>query len=157
MGGRTGNQMKTIRSFVVAIFVVALATDSWGGSNLNLSKSNINRLQNNSLVITASVNLGASESVLIYTAPASGDFMLTQFCASPDATGGIRLDASALGSIAQTTTALSCFTFNPGVSIPKGSNVSCTTNPSGTAAAAAPSALPSSGVFFCTISGLQAK
>ena len=77
-----GNQMKTIRSLVVAIFVVAVATNSWGGSNLNLSKSNINRLQNNSIVITASANLGASESVLIYTAPANGDFMLTQFCAS---------------------------------------------------------------------------
>ncbi len=147
--------MKTVRSLVVAIFVMLLATDSWGGSNLNLSKSNINRLQNNSVVITASVNLGASESVLIYTAPASGDFMLTQFCASPDATGGVRLDASALGSVAQTTTAMSCFTFNPGVSIPKGSNVSCTTNPTGIVAAAASPALPSPSTFFCTISGLQ--
>ncbi len=89
--------MKTIRNLVVAIFVAVVATDSWGGSNLNLSKSNINRLQNSSIVITASGNLGASESVLIYTAPASGDFMLTQFCASPDATGGVRLEAAALG------------------------------------------------------------
>jgi hypothetical protein len=50
---------------------------------------------------------------------------LTEFCASPDAIGGSRLEASALGSIAQTTSALSCFAFNPGISIPKGSNVSC--------------------------------
>ncbi len=151
--------MKTVTSLVTAMFVAALATNSWGASNLNLSKSNINREFPNASVVTASVNLGASESVIVYTTPAKGDFVLTQFCASPDATDGVRLDATGLGSIAQTTATQSCFTFTPGVSIPKQSVVSCTTNSVAAAsspiAAAASPAAPAAGSFFCTISGMQ--
>ena len=82
-----------------------------------------------------------------------GDFMLTQFCASPDTPGGIRLDAAGFGGIAQTGVT-SCLTFSPGVSIPKNAALSCSI--AGTVTA---SAGTSSGVivgnFFCTISGLQ--
>ena len=153
--------MKTISGLAAALLVILLATGSWGANNLDLSKSNVNRLETASQVVTASANLGASESVLLYTAPASGDFVLTQFCASPDATGGVRLDVNGFGSIAQTTSALSCFTFNPGISVPKGSTVSCTTNPSGAPPLSAGGSVVSSppvvppGAFFCTISGLQ--
>jgi hypothetical protein len=145
--------MKAICSVVVAISVAMLATNSWGASNLNLSKSNINREFPNAALTTASVNLGPSESVIVYTIPERGDFILTQFCASPDATGGIRLDATGLGGIAQTG-ATSCFTFSPGVSIPKGSTLSCSTGSAAPAFAATTSALVVAS-YFCTISGMQ--
>lgn len=141
-----------------AILIMMLATDSWGTSNLNLSKSNINREFPNDTLATASVNLGAGESMIVYNTPAKGDFLLTQFCASPDASGGIRLDASGFGGIAQTG-ATSCFTFTPGVSIPKNSSLSCTTfsavlaTAPATSADAAAAIIPAS--YFCTISGLQ--
>ena len=83
--------------------------------------------------------------VVVYTVPAKGDFLLTQFCASPDASGGIRLDATGFGCIAQTVNGVSCYTFNPGVSIPQGSELTCTTSSS--------SDLSSS--YFCMITGMQ--
>ncbi len=137
------------------MLIALLATNASAANNLNLSKSNVNREFPSASIATASVTLGASESAIVYTTPARGDFILTQFCASPDATGGIRLDAGKLGSIAQSGTT-SCITFTPGVSIPQNSTVSCTTNPSGAAAvssAAVTPALPAS--FFCSISGMQ--
>ena len=146
--------MKTTYGLVAAILVAMLATNSWGTSNLNLSKSNVNREFPNASITTASVNLGQAESAAVYTTPARGDFILTQFCASPDVTGGIRLDATGLGGIAQVGST-SCITFTPGVSIPHSSTLSCTTN--SIAAASAPtagsSALVAAG-FFCTISGM---
>ena len=139
---------------VAAIFVALLATNSFATSNLNLSKSNINRVKEfpAGAVTTASVNLGPGESAIVYNTPTSGDFILTQFCASPDAPGGIRLDATGLGGIAQTGTT-SCFTFTPGVSIPKGSTLSCTTFAPVVGASSAALVVTSS--YFCTISGMQ--
>jgi len=145
--------MKVISA--AAILVVMLATNSWATSNLNLSKSNINREFPSAALATASVDLGASESAIVYNTPAKGDFVLTQFCASPDAPGGIRLDATGFGGIAQTG-ATSCFTFTPGMSIPKSSTLSCTTFSPVTAAASpaiAAAVIPAS--YFCTISGVQ--
>ena len=148
--------MKTLYAMAATIFVALLATNSWGTSNLNLSKSNVNREFPNASIVTASVNLGASESAILYNTPDKGDFILTQFCASPDATGGIRLDATKLGSVAQSGST-SCITFTPGVSIPHSSTVSCTTN-AAAAAAASPSSTNSAAAvasFFCSISGMQ--
>jgi len=123
-----------------------LATNSWGSSNLNLSKSNINRVKDfpNAAVTTASINLtGPSDTEVVYTTPASGDFILTQFCASPSPDGGVLLSAAGLGGIAQAGLT-NCFTFTPGLSIPKGSAVSCSTFPGA-----------SPGSYFCMISGVQ--
>ena len=153
--------MKAFSGLTAALLVILRATGSWGANNLNLSKSNINRLQTAAQVVTATTNLGPGESVSVYNTPASGDFLLTQFCASPDATGGVSLDVSGFGTIAQTTSTLSCFTFNPGVSVPKGSTLSCTTSAAGAPALSAgcsavgsPAVVPPA-AFFCTISGLQ--
>ena len=148
--------MKNTFSFVAATVVAMIATRLFAASNLNLSKSNINREFPNASIVTASVNLGASESALVYTTPAKGDFVLTQFCASPDVSGGIRLDASALGSIAQSGST-SCITFTPGVSIPHNSMVSCTTGSAAAAAASQPASSSAAVVasFFCSISGMQ--
>jgi hypothetical protein len=148
-------------SIVTAILVMALAVNSWASSNLNLSKSNVNIYREipNAAVTTASVNLtGTGDTETVYNTPAKGDFILTQFCASPDAPSGIRLDATGLGSIAQTG-GTSCFTFSPGVSIPKSSTLSCSSLPTvvaGTASSSVSSA-PAliAATYFCTISGLQ--
>jgi hypothetical protein len=138
--------MKTISSVVIWLFVAMLAANSWGSSNLNLSKSNVNRVRDfpNAAVTTASINItGPSDTEVVYTTPASGDFILTEFCASPLPDGGVLLSAAGLGGIAQAGLT-SCFTFTPGLSIPKGSAVSCST-----ASGASP------GSYFCMISGVQ--
>jgi hypothetical protein len=138
--------MKATSWFVAAISVALLATNAWGTSNLNLSKSNINRVRDfpNAAVITASLNLtGPSDTQVIFTTPAAGDFILTEFCASPSPDGGVLLSANGLGGIAQTGLT-SCFTFTPGLSIPKNSALSCSTF-SGASA----------GSYFCMISGVQ--
>jgi hypothetical protein len=127
-----------------AAAIVMAAANSWGAVNLNSSKSNVNRDYPKAAIATASATVGGpSVSQILYTTPEKGDFILTQFCASPDANGGIRLDVTGLGSIAQTG-AVSCFTFSPGISIPRSAVVSCST----TAAA-------SEGTYFCMISGMQ--
>jgi hypothetical protein len=139
--------MKTTSSVIALILVAMLATNSWSSSNLNLSKSNINRVRDfpNAAVTTASINItGPSDTETIYTTPASGDFILTEFCASLQPDGGVLLSAAGLGGIAQTGPTTSCFTFTPGLSIPKGSAVSCST-----ASGASP------GSYFCMISGVQ--
>jgi hypothetical protein len=138
--------MKARSFYLAAISVALVASNSWSSSNLNLSKSNINRVRDfpSAAVTTASLNLtGPSDSEVIYTTPTSGDFILTQFCASPSPDGGVLLSAAGLGGIAQTGLT-SCFTFTPGLSVPKGSAVSCSTF-----SGASP------GSYFCMISGLQ--
>ena len=138
--------MKTISSVMALLLVAMLSTNSWGSSNLNLSKSNVNRVRDfpNAAVTTASINItGPNDTEIVYTTPASGDFILTEFCASPQPDGGVLLSAAGLGGIAQAGLT-SCFTFTPGLSIPKGSAVSCSTT-----SGASP------GSYFCMISGVQ--
>jgi hypothetical protein len=134
--------MKAISSIVAAISVAMLATNSWGSSNLNLSKSNVNRFSQGVLA-TSSVNFNGIGTV--YTTPADGDFILTQFCADPSARGGIRLTVANFGTIAQTVDGVPCHTFAPGVSIPQSSALICSITPSANAR----------GTYFCTISGMQ--
>ena len=133
------------RLLLAASVVGLLVQNAWGTTNYNSSKSNIYREIPNATLTTASLNLtGPSQTQVVYTTPAKGDFVLTQFCASPEPDGGVRLDATGLGGIAQTILGVSCYTFTPGVSIPRGSTVTCST-----ASGASP------GSYFCTISGLQ--
>jgi hypothetical protein len=146
--------LKAIKYMATVISIAMVTTNAWGTSNLNLSKSNVNREFPNASIATASVNLtGPGDTQVIYTTPAKGDFMLTQFCASPDAPGGVRLDAAGFGGIAQTGTT-SCLTFSPGVSIPKGAALSCSIGGTVTASASTSSAAIVAS-FFCTISGMQ--
>jgi hypothetical protein len=138
--------MKASSLFAAAISAALLTTNAWGSSNLNLSKSNVNRVRDfpNAAVTTASLNLsGPSDTEVIYTTPASGDFILTQFCASPAPDGGVLLSATGLVGIAQAGLT-TCFTFTPGLSIPKNSALSCATF-----SGASP------GSYFCMISGVQ--
>jgi hypothetical protein len=137
------------RLLVTAVAVGFLATNSWGASNLNLSKSNINRYIEfpDTALISATINLPANQSEVVYIVPPKGDFVLTEFCASPDVEHGVRLDASGFGSIAQTVNGVGCYSFTPGVSIPRGSTLTCS----------ALSGVNSDASYFCTISGMQSK
>ena len=141
------------RLFLATAFVSLLVTNSWATSNLNLSKSNINRYlpYPNAALTTATANVPAGGTVQVYTTPVLGDFILTQFCASPDAIGGVRLNAVNFGDIAQTVNnGVSCFTFTPGVSIPKNSALTCSNG--GTSVPNIATSVAAS--YFCTISGM---
>jgi hypothetical protein len=83
----------------------------------------------------------------VYTTPASGDFILTQFCADPGATGGVQLQAASFGTIAQTVSGTNCYTFTPGMAIPESTALSCVP--------AATVFVSKTSTYFCTISGMQ--
>ena len=69
---------------LAAAVVSLLVTKSWATTNYNSSKSNIYREFPNATLTTASINLtGPSDTQVVYTTPAKGDFLLTMFCASP--------------------------------------------------------------------------
>ena len=128
--------MKT--SLLVGAIIGLFATSSWAASNLNLSKSNINRVSRGTFV-TASTDISGAVSQIVYRTPASGDFILTQVCAGL-VTGGILLQAGG-ASIAQVGSGL-CQTFTPGMFLPPDQVVSCTT-------------FTASANTFCTITGIQ--
>jgi len=103
---------------------------AWAAINLNSSKSNIYRELPGTTLVSASTPLITTvDPQLVFTTPATGDFVLTQFCASPTI-NGIRLAApglGGLGGIAHTTTTILCYTFQPGLIMPKSAPITCTT------------------------------
>jgi hypothetical protein len=144
-------KVKRVTFFVNIVIMLAItsllvtgASISLAASNLNLSKSNINRVGGN-VIVSATVSLsGPYQTQAVYITPDTGEFLLTQLCVSP-VIGGIRLEASRFGPIAHTGDAM-CYTFNPGVIVPKNSTMTCSTTGSAR-----------SGDYFCTISGLLAQ
>ena len=94
------------------------------------SKSNLYReLPGTTLVSVSTPLITTVEPQAVYTTSPTADFVLTQFCASPTI-NGIRLTATALGSIVQiahTTTTTLCYTFQPGLIMPKSALITCTT------------------------------
>lgn len=128
----------------VAGLLMLLVAVAWASIALNSSRSNIYRVQG-AVVLSATASLtGPNQTQTVFTTPDDGDFVLTQLCVGPVA-GGIRLAATGFGPIAHTG-GTPCYTFVPGVSVPKTSTMTCAT----TAAAAR-------GDYFCTISGLLAN
>jgi hypothetical protein len=125
-----------------AVLVVTMFSFAWAAINLNSSKSNIYRELPGTTLVSASTPLGqANDPQTVYTTSATGDFVLTQFCASPT-NNGTRLAAVGLGGIAQTTATTLCYTFQPGLIMPKSAPITCTTTEFG-------------GVnSFCMIAGL---
>lgn len=124
-----------------ALFVIALlagASGAWAASNLNLSKSNVNRDFPRAAIFTASTDLDASQPQVVYTTPDSSDALLTQVCVGA-AAGGVLVRAGS-ASIAHIA-AGQCQTFTPAVVLPRGAALTCT------AAAAAEAT-------FCMISGV---
>ncbi len=114
----------------VAVLVVTMFSFAWAAINLNSSKSNIYRELPGTTLVSASTPLITTvDPQLVFTTPATGDFVLTQFCASPTI-NGIRLAApglGGLGGIAHTTTTILCYTFQPGLIMPKAAPITCTT------------------------------
>ena len=122
------------------VLVVTMLSFAWAATNLNSSRSNIYREFPGTVLVTASTPLSApNDPATVYTTSATADFVLTQFCASPT---GVRLAATGLGPIAHTTAATLCYTFQPGIIMPKSAPITCTaTEFVGTNS-------------FCTIAGL---
>lgn len=132
---------RLLTAAIAGLLVMMVATISQAAANLNFSKSNINRDQG-AVFVAATVSLtGPNQTETVFTTPETGDFILTQVCVSP-VTGGIRLAVRGFGPIMHTSDA-PCYIFNPGMSVPKGSPITCSIT-SG----------PIRGDYFCTISGL---
>ena len=111
----------------LAVLIVTMFSFAWAAINLNSSKSNIYRELPGTVLVSASTPLGPPNvPETVYTTSATGDFVLTQFCASP-VSSGTRLAAVGLGGIAQTTATTLCYTFQPGLIMPKGGPITCTT------------------------------
>jgi len=134
------------RLLLAAVISLLAATNSWGTTNYNSSKSNVYLSVPDTTVTTASTNVSFAGGV-VYTTLATGDFILTQFCADPAATGGIRLQAGSFGTIAQTVSGTNCYTFTPGMAIPQSTALTCV--PATTVFVSKTS------TYFCTISGMQ--
>jgi hypothetical protein len=131
--------MKTLLR--VGAAVVLLVTSAWAQSNLNLSKSNINRLSRGTLV-TASTSVSATAGQFLYRTPAAGDFVLTQVCAGSTTVSDYFVFQIGGVSIAQVGSGV-CQTFSPGLILTPDQPLTC----------------GSSDIFsrgsFCTITGIQ--
>ena len=125
-----------------AVLVVTMLSFAWAATNVNSSKSNIYREFPGTVLVSASTSLSApNDPAVVYTTSATADFVLTQFCASPVASG-VRLTAAGLGPVAQTTATTLCYTFQPGLIMPKSALITCV-------------ATEFAGISsFCTIAGL---
>jgi len=134
------------RLLVAAVISLFFVTSSWSTTNYNSSKSNVYLSFPNAMITTASISFPGGVVDVVYTTPATGDFILTQFCAGPNWLGSVELDA-AYGTIAEAGNGMGCYTFTPGMSIPPNSALSCS--------AAASAARGIQVTHFCTISGMQ--
>ena len=132
--------MKTL--FRVAAIVVLLVPCAWAASNLNLGKSNVNRLSRGTLV-SATTTFSGAVSEIVYNTPSSGDFVLIQVCTGIS-NGGVlvQIGGSSIAMVASGT----CQAFSgSGLLLPPDQLLTCTsfdveaTN------------------NFCTISGLLAS
>ena len=112
------------RGLLFAAIGVLCATSVWATSNLNLSKSNINRTFPRSKFVTATVDISGSQSALVYQVPADVDFVLTQVCVGP-VSGGVRIQVGG-ASIAHVASG-TCQSFDPGVVLQPEGAVTCTT------------------------------
>ena len=129
------------RAFLAIAISGLLVSGAWAGT-INTTKSNTFR-EVNAPVLSATTSLsGASDTQAVYTTPDRGDFILTQLCTA-FANGGIRLAVTGFGDIAHTGS-VACYSFTPGVSIPKDSTITCSTT-----------AVADPGSYFCMISGFQ--
>lgn len=134
-----------MKAIAIVGIIAALWTADAGAAAINTSHSNIKNLVTKSNVTSASTNLtGQNDTQTVYTTPATGDFIVTTFCASVVA-GGVQLAAAGLGTLAQTGIGASCTTFSPGISVGPSTAISCATG-----SGASPGT-----VYFCSISGLQ--
>jgi hypothetical protein len=126
-------------ALTVATVAALLATSAWAAVNLNLSKSNVNRLLPSGRFVTASTDIPDREPHTVYTTPDSSDFVLTEVCAGP---GGILLQVAGV-SLVQVGSGL-CHGFDPWMFLGHGQAVTC-------------SALAPEADAFCMIAGLLGR
>ena len=126
------------RTFLIGATVALFATTCWAASNLNLSKSNINREFPRGSYVSASANIAGAVSQIVYRTPANADFILMQVCTGV-VTGGTLIQAGGV-NIAQVGSGL-CQTFTPGIVLPPDEAVTCTT-------------FAEDASTFCTIAGI---
>lgn len=124
---------------LVAILVLS-TTSVWAGSNLNLSKSNINRMLGRGTFVTASVDVAGTAAYLLYSTPADTDFVLTQVCVGT-VNGGVLLQVGG-ASLVQVGSG-QCQSFSPGMVLPRDQAVTCTSFDAGAST-------------FCSITGVLA-
>lgn len=134
---------RLLRVGLTMALLVTPMSFAWASANLNLSKSNINKEFPKASFVTATVTLtDPNETKTVFTTPGTGDFILTQACVS-FVNGGMRIAATGLGPIADVG-APTCQVFDPGMSVPKTSDITCSTT----------SAASPGGDYFCTVSGM---
>jgi len=114
---------------------LAVCGNSWAASNLNLSKSNVNRVLLRGKLVTASTDIEAESTRIVYKTPAEGDFVLTQACVGRTE-AGVLLQVDG-GTIAHLGSGV-CQTFTPGLVIAPDKELFCS----------------SAAETFCTITGL---
>lgn len=126
----------TIRTALLVVALsVAWADDSRAASNLDLSKSNVNRVLLRGKLLTASVDIEGESTRIVYKTPAEGDFVLTQVCVGRTEAGVLlQVDGSTLVHLGSGV----CQSFTPGLVIAPDKEIFCS--------AAADT--------FCTITGL---
>lgn len=91
-------------------------------------------------VSSASAVVAANSTTPVFTTPASGYFILTQFCGG----FGMSVSGNTFGNIAVGSSDTECNTFNPGYVLPQGETIQCTNPLSG-------------GPSWCNISGILEK
>jgi hypothetical protein len=135
-------------AFQIGAIIALMATSAWATSNLNLSKSNINRLQRAGTLVSASAEVRGDVPAVVYNTPPNADFVMTQICAGP-VNGGIfiayawdfEMNVRPVAFVAGGQ----CQTFSPGMFLPAGKSVTCTPS------------FDFEAPTFCTITGIQTK
>ncbi len=131
--------------FHVAAFLALMATSARATSNLNLSKSNINRLQRGGTLVTATTDVRGETPSVVYTTPANADFVVTQICAGP-INGGVFLGSGWPVPPSPVRLAFvgggQCQTFTPGMPLPPNQTVTCAAS------------FDFEATTFCTITGI---
>lgn len=130
------------RCSIVVLFVLmfALGNKAAMGQTVPLS----GKIISHSLTFTATASNRYTASV--FTLPATGSFVLTQFCSSTG-NGFMILSDSTFGFIATSFAAgtRSCISFSPGIALSKSSQILCSEQPAFS---------PSSDTCSCSISGV---
>lgn len=72
-------------------------------------------------ILSGGVSVPASSSLVVFTAPATGNFILTTFCARD-----VALSGNTVGPIAPADSDEPCLVFVPGFAIPSGEVLTCT-------------------------------
>ena len=83
-------------AILAGAIIFLFATNSWAAS-VNTTRSNTFKIEQRGTIVTASTSISGAVSQIVYTTPATGDFVLTQVCVGL-ASGGVLLQVGASAS-----------------------------------------------------------